>query len=172
MKSQDDEKSRNKALAEIKFVVDKLPDGYIFPCTTGDIKRALQGIPNDHLKGIKRIKLSAQKTVNADASYIDGTINIYAIPRDLKFIFAEKPPESMLKEYSRFGARWEMLGNQWYCYWRPENFKKYILEHVLYHELGHHIDDHLSLRRSHGKEKFAELYALDLENKLKNGRND
>jgi hypothetical protein len=171
MKSKGDEHNRNKVLDGIKFVVDKLPDGYAFPCTSGEIKNALQKIPVEHLNGIKRIKLSAQKMVNADASYIDGTINIYAVPRDLKFVFGEKPPDSMTKEYSRFGARWEILGNQWYCYWKPENFKKYILEHVLFHELGHHIDDHLSLRRSFGKEKFAELYALDLENRLKNGKN-
>jgi hypothetical protein len=170
MNNESEENKHAQAIEKIKFVIDKLPEGYIFPCSIAEIRKSLMEIPTEHLSGIKRIRLSGQKVTNADASYIDGTINIYAIPRDLKFIFTEKPPESLLKEYSRFGARWEVLGENWYCYWRLDSFKKYILEHVLFHELGHHIDDFLSLRRSFGKEKFAERYALNLENKLKNER--
>ncbi|MGV8125450.1 MAG: hypothetical protein AB9903_19605 [Vulcanimicrobiota bacterium] len=170
MNTHSDENSRSAAIALIKFVVDKLPGGYTFPCSVQEIKKVLQEIPLEHLNGIKRIRLSAQKVTLADASYIDGTINIYAVPRDLKFLYTEKPPESILREYSRFGARWDKLGDAWYCYWKLDHYKRYILEHVLFHELGHHIDDFHSERRSFGKEKFAERYALDLENRLKNGK--
>lgn len=170
MSNTSDENLRLKAISQIKFVVDRLPEGYTYPCSISEIKQILARIPIEHLKGIKRIRLSAQKAANADASYFNGTINIYSIPMDMKFIFPEKPPEAIVREYSRFGARWEVLGEHWYCYWRPESFKKYILEHVLFHELGHHIDDYLSLRRSFGKEKFAERYALNLEKKIRNER--
>lgn len=170
MSNTEDENYRISAIAQIKFVADKLPDGYIYPCTVQDIKNILMEIPLEHLDGIKRIRLSSQKVTNADASYNNGTINIYAVPRDLKFIFMEKPPESIVKEYSRFGAKWEVLGESWYCYWKQDNFKKYILEHVLFHELGHHIDDYLSLRGRLGKEKFAERYALNLEKKIRQER--
>jgi hypothetical protein len=159
--------SSSEIIAQIKFIVDRLPDGYIYPCSVQELKKVLTSIPLEHLKGIKRIRLSAQKVTNADASYNNGTINIYAVPKDVKFVFAEKPPEFIVKEYSRFGAKWEAMGDNWYCYWKAENFKKYILEHVLFHELGHHIDDYLSMRGRMGKEKFAERYALDHEERLK-----
>ncbi|MDQ7824208.1 MAG: hypothetical protein RDV48_15505 [Candidatus Eremiobacteraeota bacterium] len=170
MKKREDGNRRARSIARIKFVVDRLPEGYIYPCTIQDIKEVLMEIPVENTNGIKRIRLSHQKVTNADASYCDGTITIYSIPRDFKFIYHEKPPDSMIREYSRFGARWEVLGEHWYCYWRMEHFRKYILEHVLLHELGHHSDDFHSLRRSYGKEKFAERFALSLENKLKQER--
>lgn len=168
MNNRAEENHRNASIAQIKFLADRLPDGFMYPCNVSDIKKILSELPTEHLSGIKRIRLSAQKMTSADASYCDGTISIYAVPKDLKFIYSEKPPDSILREYGRFGARWEMLGNNWYCYWKSEGYKKYILEHVLIHEIGHHIDDYLSMRRSYGKEKFAEQYALDIENKLNN----
>ncbi len=120
-------------------------------------------LPEEHLNGLKRIRLSGQKGINADASYIDGIITIYAVPSDFKNIYMIKPQEKVIRVCTRFGARWENIGDCWYCYWKMEQYKKYILHHVLLHEIGHHMDDHHKQRGSNGKETFAENYAFEME---------
>lgn len=158
---------KEELIGRIKFLVDKLSAGYIHPCSVQDIKKKLMELPVEHLSGIRRVRLSCQKNAGADASYFEGTIKIYAVPEDMKFVYHFRPPEVMQREYSKFGARWEKLGDCWYCYWRLENFKKFILDHVLLHELGHHVDAFHAMRQSAGRERFAETYAIAQETKIR-----
>ncbi len=150
----------------IRFIKDKVPQGYVYPCSVKEIKEVIAKLPPEHLEGLKRIRLSYQKDANADASYIDGTITIYAIPHDFKQIFSIRPPDAVIKEHSRFGAIWRKIGMSWYCYWQHGLYKDYILKHVLLHELGHHMDEYHMRRGQEGREKFAEKYALQMGSRI------
>ena len=151
----------------IQFIKDKLPSDLIYPCSIKEIKDVLLKLPPNHIDGIKRIRLSCQKNINADASYIEGIITIYAIPREFKFAYNYKPSDKTMREYAKYGAKWESIGNYWFCYWKNELYKNYILYHVLLHEIGHHMDEHHKSRGSLSKEAFAENYATEMEKFLK-----
>jgi hypothetical protein len=152
---------------DIQYIKDKLPEGMTYPCSVKEIKDIILKLPAHHVEGIKRIRLSAQRGINADASYVDGIITIYAVPSEFKLIYPIKPTDREMQEYCRFGAKWENMGEYWFCYWKPEQFRDYILYHVLLHEIGHHMDEHHKKRSSAGKESFAENYANEMEMFLK-----
>jgi hypothetical protein len=97
-----------------------------------------------------------------DASYREGTIMVYAVPDDFKFSWPFHPGNEFMQECARWGARWQKLGREWYCYWDRENYGRYVLDHVLLHEIGHHMDDYHRRRTGDSVERFAERYALRL----------
>lgn len=155
---------------EIQFIKDRLPHGLSYPCSIKEIKDILLKLPPEHINGIKRIRLSGQKGINADASYQGRTITIYAIPSEFKFVYNYKPSEKTIRGYSKYGAIWENIGNYWFCYWKNEHYKNYILYHVLLHEIGHHMDEYHKSRGSLSKEAFADNYAIEMEKFLKGNR--
>jgi hypothetical protein len=38
-----------------------------------------------------------------------------------------------------FGMQVEQIGTRWYCRWDREDWRRFVLEHVLPHEIGHHV---------------------------------
>jgi len=135
----------------------------VHPCTIAQVKQKLAALPAEDLLGIRRIRLSAAKMEMVDAMYHEGTITIYAVPESFKFSYPCHPGDSFISESTRWGARWQRLGGEWYCYWDKERYGRYILDHVLLHEIGHHQDDFHRRRTGEGIEKFAERYALQAE---------
>jgi hypothetical protein len=138
--------------------VDKLPEGYVHPCTVKEIKQKLKTLPPEHLEGLKRIRLAFRKSTPADAQYNEGTITIFAVPKN--FIIRDAFDHKYVEEQKRFGARVKKVGRFHYetC-WRPEDYKAYILNHVLLHEIGHHIDWYSDQHWQKRCEEFAENYA-------------
>jgi len=131
----------------ITFFERLLPDGWIYPCTIGDLSGRVSELPSDDVAGLCGVGLvpATRKDKAADARYFPGdrpAIHVYSYPAS----FALKLPshtkasavERDLADALTFGMRLERVGSRLFCRWQPANLRAYLLEHVLLHEIGHH----------------------------------
>ena len=123
---------------------------------------------------------ATHKDGEVDGRYDFGkqpTIHIYSYLGTLQFKLraTTKPSEIAidLAVQLQYGMSIVQEGNRYICVWSQENFRKFIVEHVLLHEVGHHVffwrrkQQGLPYRHDvAGAEQFAEDYALRLKKYL------
>jgi len=99
----------------IPIMVDKLPEGTIYPITPEEVKKIFSDMDQADLKGITSIEFKAPSgdQKEAWAQYIRGKKKIY--------IFAQPFSNGKIDGQD------------------PDHLKKHIKEYVLPHEVGHHI---------------------------------
>jgi hypothetical protein len=156
--------------------------GWVYPCTLEEIHEQLAQVPAADLEGLQAVGLvpSTRKDWKANARYSGGdepVILIYSFAEDLVY---KHPPHVRRGDLERglgmelaFGMEIERMGARWFCRWHPENWRRFILEHVLLHEIGHHVQHMQRRRDGHSaelsvgvKEQFAEAYACRLRRSL------
>lgn len=155
-------------MARIRFIVDPLPKGFVYPCTIEDIREKLESLPPDTLRNVSAIHLCNQVKMNpgVDAHNYDGSlIRIYPVPEKLRWYYGRrKPNPAVAQERLEFGAYWQKIENQWFLCWDKDSLKEYVLSHILLHEIGHSLDN-VYYGTSRG-EKFAEAFACHLGRNL------
>ncbi len=154
-------KRRTGRIARIKYVVDPLPAGYVYPCSVADIRERLESLPGEMLRNVSVIHLCNQVKMNpgVDAHIYDSShIRIYPVPEKLRWNYGRrKPNPAVAQERLEFGAFWQKIDNQWFLCWDKDHLKDYILNHVLLHEIGHSLDTiHYGTLKG---EKRAEAFA-------------
>ncbi|MCW3051615.1 MAG: hypothetical protein JWN14_785, partial [Chthonomonadales bacterium] len=82
-----------------------------------------------------------------------------------------------LRAELQYGLQIERRGNKAFCFWSPEDIRRFTLEHVLLHEIGHHVEYQQRARANYSrwlpsplKEQFAEDYALRFQREHRAGR--
>jgi hypothetical protein len=148
-------------VAGIRYIVDPLPKGYVYPCSIEDIRRILKELPSVFLQNVSAIHLCNQVKMNpgVDAHIYDGSyIRIYPVPDKLRWNHGRKKPSPALaQERLEFGAYWQKMDGEWWLCWDKDTLKEYTLNHIFLHEIGHSLDNHYyGTRRG---EKVAEAFA-------------
>ena len=154
-------KRRTGRIGSIRYIIDPLPKGYIYPCSINDIRAKLGELSSKTLRNISVIHLCNQVKMNpgTDAHIYDGThIRIYPVPEKLRWNYGwNKPNPALAQERLEFGAYWRKLDDEWWLCWDKDLVRDYFLNHVLIHEIGHSLDDvHCGTNRG---EKLAEAFA-------------
>ena len=163
------------ATERIAFFEEPIPPGWVYPCSTVDLRRCLTRLPPRDLAGLEAVGLAAatRKDCSANGRYFSWprpTIRIYSWPESLAF---KMPPhtrqgqvEPWLAVELEFGMRIERIGGRYHCRWHADNLRRFILEHVLLHEVGHHVSARERMLSGHGRrlrthvsEQLAEHYA-------------
>jgi hypothetical protein len=154
-------KRRISRMDKIEFIVDPLPNGYVYPCTVEDIQEMLKSLAAEMLRNVSVIHLCNQVKMNpgVDAHIYDGTyIRIYPVPEKLRWCCGRrKPNPAMAQERTEFGAYWQKIENEWFLCWDKDSLKQYVLNHILLHEIAHSLDN-VYYGTSRG-EKYAEAFA-------------
>ena len=148
-------------IANIRYTVDPLPKGYVYPCSIDDIRSKLEDIPERIVRNVSLIHLCNQVRMNpgVDAHIYDGTqIRIYPVPEKLRWNYGvRKPNPAFAQERLEFGAYWRKIDGEWWLCWDEDLLREYVLSHVFLHEIGHSLDDiHYGTNRG---EKLAEAFA-------------
>jgi hypothetical protein len=137
-------KRRIGRIAQIQYVVDPPPKGYVYPCAIEDIREKLASLPADMLRNLSLIRLCNQVKMNRgiDAHIYDGSeIRIYPVPEKLRWNYGtNKPNPACAQERLEFGAYWQRIDNEWFLCWDKDLLRDYVLNHILMHEIGHSLD--------------------------------
>ncbi len=143
----------------MKFLIDKLTDGYRFPCKVADLKRVIKSLPPEDICGIHSIRLSGQKGRVDGMCLCDGRIELrWAVDSSGRRRVGKRPPSAAtVAEWSAFGGQCVVAAGVYYGFWPdPRKLRRYVL-FVLLHEIGHHTCD---FRRTEQEaEAFADAYA-------------
>jgi hypothetical protein len=148
----------------VKVFEKPLHPGWVYPCTVEEIEQQLLTFPPTHLEGLAVICLvpSIRKEPGRYGCYYPGdkpTICLYSWPDSLTFKGSQRVKrrhiEHKLVVERSFGMQVEQIGSRWFCRWNREDWRHFILEHVLPHEIGHHVGEYCD-----PSEQFAEDYAL------------
>jgi len=154
-------KRRTGRIGSIRYIIDPLPKGYVYPCSIDDIRARLRELPTVTLRNISVIHLCNQVKMNpgTDAHIYGGThIRIYPVPEKLRRNYGwNKPNPAIAQERLEFGAYWEKIKGDWWLCWDRDSLRDYFVNHVLLHEIGHSLDEmHYGTNRG---EKLAEAFA-------------
>ncbi len=148
-------------MANVGFIVDPLPRGYVYPCTIEEIRDKLNSLSPEMLRNVTTIHLCNQVKMNpgVDAHIYDGSlIRIYPVPEKLRWCYGRrKPNPAWAQERLEFGAYWEKIDNEWFLRWDMDSLRDYVLNHILLHEIAHSLDN-TYYGTSRG-ERFAEAFA-------------
>ncbi|MDQ2732202.1 MAG: hypothetical protein M3Y56_11130 [Armatimonadota bacterium] len=152
-----------------------IPAGWLYPCTTDDIREQLSRFPIRDPEGLRAVGLvpSTRRDCSLYGRYITGTkpvIHIRSLDQSLAFKqspHAERGNlEHRLSVELLFGMTLERSGSRWISRWKAADWRRFVLEHVLPHEVGHHVqlqqrlrDDHCGSIQRSTEEQFAEAYA-------------
>ncbi len=159
-------KRRAGRIAKIRYIVDPLPKGYVYPCSIDDIRSAIERLPKKVLRNVSLIHLSNQVKMNpgVDAHICDGSeIRIYPVPEKLRWNYGRnKPNPALAQERLEFGAYWQTIDGEWWLCWDKDSLRDYALKHVLLHEIGHSLDN--TYYGTNRGERVAEAFAHRLGN--------
>jgi hypothetical protein len=145
-----------------------LHPGWVYPCTVAEIEQQLLTFPPEDLEGLAVICLVPAlrrdvKDRGVDGCYYRGraSICLYGWPESLTYKFPKGwkrhhiEPDLVVER--SFGMQVEQIGRRWYCRWEREDWRSFVLEHVLPHEIGHHVCG------------LSEEYALRYRRRLRGG---
>jgi hypothetical protein len=148
-----------------------LHPGWIYPCTVEEIEQQLLTFPPEDLAGLAVICLVPALRRDLQDWGVDGRyyrskakICLYGWPDPPTYKYAKGTKRHHLAHLDverSFGMQVEQIGTRWYCRWHREDWRRFVLEHVLPHEIGHHVCG-LS-------EILAEDYALRYLRRLNGG---
>jgi hypothetical protein len=151
-----------------------LHPGWVYPCTVEEIEEQLLTFPPEELAGLRVICLVPALRRDLEDRGVDGrydryraVIYLYGWPES----FAYKYPKGWKRHHIEpnlvversFGMHVEQIGRRWYCRWDREDWRRFVLEHILPHEIGHHVCG--------PSEALAEEYALRYLRRLNEGTN-
>ena len=154
-------KRRTGRIAHIRYIVDPLPKGYVYPCSVEDIRSKIHEISEKMLRNVSLIHLCNQVKMNpgVDAHICDGSeIRIYPVPEKLRWNYGPKKPNpAFAQERLEFGAYWQNIDGDWWLSWDRDSLREYFLNHIFLHEVGHSLDGiHYGTNRG---ERLAEAFA-------------
>jgi|SRR5437667_5488054 len=157
----------------IRVFEKPLHPGWVYPCTVEEIEQQLLTFPPEDLKGLAVICLVPAtrkdlKDWGLYGSYYRGIdkakIYLYGWPDPLTDKFPQGTKRHHLAHldvHRSFGMQVEQIGTRWYCRWDREDWRRFVLEHVLPHEIGHHVCG--------PSEQLADDYALRYLRNLNGG---
>jgi len=160
-----------------------LPDGWVYPCTVGDIRQQLSLVPEEDLEDLEGLWAVGLAVPEREDRRCHGTywywswrtktpvIHLYAWRSSLSLRTRRRYSVGELEQRFAvelsYGMRAEGIGTRILCRWEPECLRRYVAEHVLLHEIGHHVQRRqrqragLSSFPGHtASEQFADDFAL------------
>lgn len=161
----------------IRYFEEPLVPGWVYPCTLDEMKDVLSRLPEADLEGLAAVGLhaSTKKRWAANAQYdyrkAGSRITLWSIQDTFRYRLDPNikrgPLTRFLVREMEFGARLVEAGARFEVVWGLEEYRDFMLYHVLLHEVGHHVHfshqaraGHKTGRLSHNfKEQFAEAYA-------------
>jgi hypothetical protein len=113
----------------------------------------------------------SQLTVGIYFSRPSAKINVYSHASDLRFKLDFRGHRARLEDLLRvevsYGLQLLPVAGSWVSAWRSDEWRTFVLDHVLAHEIGHHVFHYRRMLagdeykpRIRGSEQFAEDYAL------------
>ncbi len=149
----------------MRFRVDRLPEGYQFPCSVRELKQLIKSLPADDVRGIHSVRLSVQKSRDDGLYLSDGRVELrWAVDSRRRRRIGRRPPSpATLAEWARFGGTCMVESGIHYAFWADRKQLGRYVQFVLLHEIGHHV----CARRWWGQrfhteqqeEEFADTYA-------------
>jgi hypothetical protein len=158
----------------VKVLEKPLHPGWVYPCTVEEIEQQLLNFPPEDLEGLAVICLVP--AIRRDLKDYTGLHGEYCQRKDKPTIDLFSWPESLIHKFPQgtkryhlahstvhrsFGMQVEQIGTRWYCRWEREDWRRFVLEHVLVHEIGHHVCG--------PSEQLADDYALRYLRRLNGG---
>ena len=153
----------------IPLLVLPLHRRFVRPFDCDDVKRILAMVPQEMLRGLRRIALlggtnrqekSAWNRSWCYGRYEWGTIALFAFP-ERRRIWASSDlhrPASM-HAYQRAGVEITHERGDWAYRFTDVAIRRFYLWDVLVHEIGHHVDRFHPDRSTKRSERFAEWFA-------------
>ena len=147
----------------MRFRVDRLPNGHRFPCSVRELKQLIKCLPPDDVRGIQSVRLSTHKSRDDGVYLSDGRVELrWAIDSRGRHQIGRRPPSAAtLGEWSRFGGTCVVESGIHYAFWADQKQLRRYVQFVLLHEIGHHVFARRG-QRSYTKqqeEEFADNYA-------------
>ncbi len=158
-----------------------------YPCTVEDICAQLARVPEYDLEGLWTIGLAplVRKDDYAHGIYYrrkypmrKPVILLHSFQYTRNFWLGKRTDPGYIEQHwhveCSYGMQMERRGKEVLCRWSAENYRRYIVEHVLLHEIGHHVLYQQRWRArqsrelpSHIHEQFAEDYAIRFQREEK-----
>lgn len=148
---------------------------FFFPISVSEAEEALRALPKDDFEGLthiwcRRASETEHRTGSRPwAEFICGSgvrvVVLYAWRRDMKFEWARRPSNRIVKDMERFGIGVTRRGGVWQITPTLPQLRRFYIQHLLYHEVGHHIDwyiRHWSAANLSQVEEFADQYAIQM----------
>jgi hypothetical protein len=155
----------------IRVFEKPLHPGWVYPCTVEEIEQQLLTFPPEDLEGLAAVCLvpATRKDLKDWGLYggyyqSKAKIELYGWPDSLTNKFPQGTKRHHLAHldvHRSFGMQVQQIGTRWYCRWEREDWRRFVLEHVLPHEIGHHVRG--------PSEEFADDYALRYLRRLNGG---
>jgi hypothetical protein len=134
----------------VKVIEKPLHPGWVYPCTVEEIEQQLLTFPPEDLAGLAAICLVPAILKELKAWGVNGryhrsraSICLFGCPDSFSYKFPKgwkrHHVEPDLVVERSFGMRVEQIGRRWFCRWDREDWRRFVLEHVLPHEIGHHV---------------------------------
>jgi hypothetical protein len=161
----------------VRVIEKPLHPGWVYPCTVEEIQQQLLTFPPADLDGLAMVCLcpATRRELKEWGLYgayyrTRAKIDLCGWPAALTDKFPKEwkrhhiDPQLVVQR--SFGMQVEQIGRRWYCRWAREDWRCYVLEHVLPHEIGHHVG---WVRNENLSEGFADDYALRYLQSLNSG---
>lgn len=154
---------RTAVIRRIRFIVEPLGRGEIYPCSPQVVHRTLTELPCDdrYLERIRAIRFLSRKKIrdvrqrgwSTSTNYWTGTIKIFSWPARLWWWQGKRMPRNRRWLWLLFRYRGVVVRTKdgwWSGFWDREDVERLFVEYLLPHEVGHLIRDAKgwSLRRA------------------------
>ncbi len=146
---------------------------FFFPISPEEALEAVNALPKRHTQGLTHIWFrrlpeykfkSSQRTY---AEYICGSgvqaVILYPWPRSMSETFSRKISNSLLNEFSRYGAEVIKKKGGSTIQWTMSALRRFYIQGLIFHEIGHHLDRRQRLWSKANQlavEEFADQYAF------------
>jgi len=137
---------------------------YVYPVTYRDVVSALGALPAEHRRLVRAVWLSYHRCGGFGKAG-DGLVNLNCGMWPSRDHLLRPRADCGIPDCAYgFGGRAGLVGGRIYEVWRKDDYRRYILAHVLPHEVGHLIANagghHLDTARA--EEAFCEQYAWEM----------
>ncbi len=141
---------------------------WVYPVAFRDVARTLRAFPVEHRRLVREVRLSFHRggaygrgrngVVDLNCGMLPSGVHLLRPRRDYGVPDCAR----------RFGAYAARLGGRVYEVWEREDFRRYILTHILPHEVAHLVLEAESWRRRDpgADERYCEEYAWRMEARL------
>ena len=147
------------------------PSGEFYhPCDGDEYLSVLRRLPKKLSRYVGAIILRRPPKLDVrlgiDARLRGSCVILNAFPRSNEMIWYRSPTAGAKRHYERWCSNWTKNGNVTKLRWSNEEIRHYYLYHLFLHEVGH-VNQPAIFHKSRRREEFAENFALEWAERLK-----
>ena len=148
---------------DYRVVVQTPSEGYCHVVTPEQIRRRLEQVPQQFLRGLEVVQMSRmtrkKKSFPCYGMQWGATLYLYPLEDSLEEYFYVPPRPEVINEAKMYGGRWDRPERGvWRLLWSPAAIEDFYLNNILIHELGHLVDDRNTNYTD--RERYAEWFAI------------